>query len=382
MIVSVLKEKFSKGLAAVARAVPNRPSLPVLSNILLEAEDGRLRLTGTDLNLGIRVWIGAKVKKEGAISLPAKVVSELVSSFPPETVEMELDGDALRMVCGGHRVRMAGISASEFPSPGKVSQKKGFSLPVSSFQETVDRVAFAASTDETRPALSGVLWKYEKGAIKLVATDGYRLSMDVFAASSQKQPEAWEKAAQEVVGESIIVPSRALKDVARLVDEMEAPEVQVGLASDQNLVIFSLGDGEVSSRLIEGSFPDFSQVLPKEERSTAEIELDALDKAVRTAAVFARDSANIVRWSLAKSGLTISANAPTYGESESRVEAELAGQGGEIAFNSRYLMELFTIFPAETLVFAMNDALDPGIFRPAEKGSRFLHLIMPVRVQK
>lgn len=384
MIVSVLQEKLNKGLSAVVRVVPSKPSLPVLSNVLLEVIDGRLRLSGTDLNLGVRIWIGAKVKKEGAISIPAKVMSELVSSFPPETIELELEGDALRIACGSHRARLAGIGASEFPALGKVSQKKEFPLSVESFQTAIARVAFAASSDETRPALSGVLLTYEREKLRLVATDGYRLSLDTLSPSPapQKKSDAWGKMVQTVVGGSLIVPARALVDVARLIDELEVSQVRVGLVSNQNLVVFSLGDGEVSSRLIEGPFPDFSQVLPKEERSTAEIDLEVLEKAVRTASVFARDSANIVRWNLNKDGLTVSANAPSYGESESRVDVSLSGEGGEIAFNSRYLLELFSIFPGERLAFAMNGALDPGVFRPIEKGSAFTHLVMPVRVQK
>lgn len=382
MVASVLQEKLKQGLAAVSRAVSARPSLPVLANVLLEAREGKLRLSGTDLNLGVQLWVGAKVKKEGAISVPAKVFDELVSSLPPGTVEMEVEGGSLRVACLGNKVRLAGIAASEFPSLGKLAGRKEFSLTAEALVEAISRAAFASSSDETRPVLSGVLFSVEGGALQMVATDGYRLSLVRLPGASGKGSDGWKQVAATVIGKGLLIPARALRDVGWLAQELAASEVRVGLVADQNLVAFKMGDGEVTTRLIEGAFPDFAQILPKEEKTSVEIELAALEKAVRTASVFARDSANIVRWKLGKGSLTVSANAPSYGESESMVEVSLSGEGGEIAFNSRYLLELFSIFPSERMQFVMNGALDPGIFRPAGKGAEFLHLIMPVRVQK
>ena len=382
MVVSVLQEKLVKSLSSILRVVPSRPSLPILSNVLLEAKEGRLRLSATDLNLGMRLWVGAKVKKEGALTVPAKVFSELISSFPPATVEMSVSEESLQIQCGSHKARLAGIAASEYPSLGKISGSKEFVVAANHLQEAVGRVAFAASSDETRPVLSGVLWFFEGGAVKLAATDGYRLSLTALPKTGTKGIEKWRKGARAVLGDGLILPARALRDVERLIEELGATEVTVGVVSDQNLAVFSLGDGEVTTRLIEGSFPNYSQVIPKEEKSVSEIDLESLEKAVRTASVFARDSANIIRWKLAKGGLTISANAPAYGDSESEVEVSLHGPGGEIAFNSRYLLELFSIFPSEKLTFVMNESLDPGIFKPVGKADDFLHLIMPVRVQK
>jgi DNA polymerase-3 subunit beta len=382
MKISILQEKLAKGLSSVGRVVPSRPSLPILANVLLEARGGRLQLTATDLNLGMRLWIGAKITKEGAISVPAKVFGELVSSFPASTIEMSLEGDSLRISCEGHKARLAGIAASEYPSLGKLSGKKEFGIDFGQFHLAVERVAFAASADETRPVLSGVLWEFHDKTLRLVATDGYRLSLVGVRGDSKKTSEKWLKAVKSVVGDGLIVPARALRDVDRLADELGASEVKVGMVSDQNLAVFSLGEGEVVTRLIEGSFPSFSQVIPAGEKSVAEIEVEPLAKAVRTAAIFARDSANIVHWKLAKSLLTISANAPSYGQSESGVEVNLAGPGGEIAFNSRYLIELFNIFPSEKLKFVLNESLDPGLFQPLDGKEEFLHIVMPVRVQK
>lgn len=380
MNVSILQEKLAKGLASVLRITPGKPSLPVLSNVLLTAKEGRLQLTATDLDLGVQVSLGAKVKKEGAISVPAKVFGELVSSFSPSTVELTAKNESLNIVSGENKARLSGIAASEYPSLGEVAIGKTISFATSKLNEEVSRVSFAASSDETRPALSGVYWKIEDGKLRLVATDGYRLSVVSFA-GPKKGIEQWRKKVEGVVGDGLIVPARALKEVGKLADELEAEEIKVGLAADQNLIVFRFNDGEVTSRLVEGSFPNYSQVIPREQKSVAEIEVEPLEKAVRTAAIFARDSANIVHWKLGGSKLVVSANAPSYGESESEVDVSLKGDGGVIAFNSRYLMDLFSIFPEKKLSFVMNDSLDPGIFRPLEK-TEFFHLIMPVRVQK
>jgi DNA polymerase-3 subunit beta len=259
MKISVLQEKLAKGLSSVSKVVPTKPSLSVLSNVLLEAKSGRLQLTATDLNMGMRLWIGAKIEKEGAITVPAKVFGELVSSFPSGTVEIALEGESLRVSCGRHKARLAGIAASEFPALGKLSGKKEFEVSFEEFHRAVERVAFAASSDETRLVLSGVLIRYQEGIVQLVATDGYRLSLVGLRGVSGKGIEKWRKAVKSVVGDGLIVPARALRDVDRLADELGASEVKVGLVSDQNLVVFSLGDGEVVTRLIEGSFPNFSQ---------------------------------------------------------------------------------------------------------------------------
>ena len=275
------------------------------------------------------------------------------------------------------------MSASEFPSLGKVDRKSGFTINVRRFREAVERVVFAASFDETRPVLSGVLWKFEKNKIKLVATDGYRLSIVGLEQKPGKKRSKWQKDVKQAIGDGLIIPARALRDVERLVDEFKTAEVKVNLVKDKNLVVFSFNDGEVSTRLIEGSFPNYSQVIPKEKKGVAEVDLEVLLKSVKTASIFARDSANIIQWKIEKKKMVVSADSPSYGGSESSIDIKLEGEEGEIAFNSRYLLDLFSVFPSERVSFSLKGSLDPGIFETVgKKKSKFLHLIMPVRVQK
>lgn len=385
MQVSILQEKLVKGMSFVSKVVPSKPTLPVLSNVLLVAKGGELHLEATDLSLGVRLKIGAKIKKEGSITVPAKVFGELISSFPPSRVNIELKGESLNISCAGNKVRLSGMDASEFPTLGKVESKSGFVIDTKLFREVVEKVVFAASTDETRPVLSGVLWKLEDKDIVLVATDGYRLSVANLGVSEGKSNAGakWQKDVQKVISEGIIIPARALREVERLTDEFKASKVRVNLIKGQGLAVFSFSEGEITTRLIEGSFPNYSQVVPKEENTVVEFDLEVLSKSVKTAAIFARESANIIHWKIEKDGVVVSANSPSYGESESSVEAVVKGEGGVIAFNSRYLLDLFSMFSAKRISFSMKGSLDPGVFKPCKKQEReFFHLIMPVRVQK
>lgn len=383
MKVEILQEKFSKSLSFIARVVATKPTLPVLANVLIIAQKDGVLLSATDLSLGIKLWVGAKVISEGSITVPAKILGDLVASLPPSTIEVSVEGESLLISCSGNKARLSGISAKEFPSLGEFESKRGFWVEAGEFKKAIERVTVAVSTDETRPILSGVLWKLKERAIQLAATDGYRLSVVQLVAPKEGKQEEWFSSVKKVLEKEIIIPARALKDVERLMEEMSVKRIKVGLVKDQNLMIFKVGDGEITTRLIEGSFPNFEQVIPKEKKGRVEIEVEPLIEAIRTASIFARDSANIIHWKIETERLIISANAPSYGESESNVEIKLDGEGGEIAFNSRYLLDLLSIFPAKKVMFTIKDSLDPGVFESAGEGeNKFLHLIMPVRIQK
>lgn len=383
MKLSIIQEKFNTGLAAVLKAVATKPTLPILNNVLIKASGEGLYLTTTDLNIGIKLWVGAKVKKEGEITIPAKILSELIASLPVTTLEIETDGEILTVSCMGNKAKLTGIAASEFPSLGEVAANKGFLIKAEDFSEAVEKVTIAASTDETRPVLSGVLWKVVDKNVQLVATDGYRLSLVSLEAPEEGKEEKWRKTVEEILEKGLIVPARALKDAQRLIEELGVDKLEVNVAKDKNLLIFKIGEGEITTRLIDGAFPNFEQVIPKEEKNVIEIEVEPLIEAVKTAAIFARDSANIVHWKIDNQKIAISANAPAFGESESVVEIENKCEGGEIAFNSRFLIDFFNTLSVKKVNFIMNGSLDPGVFKVGEKGKKgFLHLIMPVRVQK
>lgn len=314
MKVSVLQEKLSQGLSSVLRVVSGKPTLPILNNILLRARKGELELFATDLNLGIRLTVGAKVQKEGSITVPAKVFGELVSSLPASTVDLKLEGEILHIASNNYKVQLSGTSAKEFPILGDFSRKLNFSLDSKQFQSIVDKVVISASSDETRPVLSGVLLTYLEKKLQLVATDGYRLSVASIIEPKKKNIVKWRKSVQETMGDGIILPSRVLKDVARLVDELKVSKISATVNEKRNLMAFVLGDCEVTSRLIDGTFPNFSKVIPNSSESEMIVDLEALVQATRTSAIFARDSANIVYWKIKDNKLEISCRAAVGGE--------------------------------------------------------------------
>lgn len=377
MKIVVLKENLAQGFSVVSRSVSMKAQLPVLGNVLFEAKEGKLVLSGTDLEISIRFGVGAKVEKEGAVTIPARFFGEFVRLLPAGKVILEVEGERMKVVCGAYKAVFNGINASEFPQFPKLSGKELMVLGVKDLEEIVIKVCFAAAMDEARMVLTGLQWELGEKGMKLAATDGYRLSV---LNLSQ------EKGVRQKAGRAVIVPAKALSEVNRIIGELAVKE-QLALVLDEknNQLLFRLGEVEVFSRLLEGEFPDYEKIIPDKLGVEIEIDKGELLAAVRMAAIFARESANIVRWKLRGGGgklnkLMISANAPQVGENQVEVEIEGKGEENEIAFNSRYLLEMLNAVVTERLVFEMVGVLKPGIFR--EKGNKdFLHLIMPVRVQ-
>lgn len=373
MKVSVLQENLAKAVARTNRIVSPKPLLPVLSNILIKATKEGLLITASSIETTESVLIGAKVEKEGGLCVPAKVFSELVSSLPQDAVVLEEKEGSLLVSCGGVRATVAGVAAGEFPQAappaggsGTTTAKKEAILEKEKLLSILSLVLFAASTDEGRPLLTGVkIIQKEEGAL-LAATDGYRLS--VYQSSLVFPKDT-----------SFVVPGRALGEVLRLCqEEKEIKEVLLSDAGDGQLVVV-VGETTVVTRRIEGEYPNFEKIIPAKHTTTATIDVASLTKAVKSASVFARDSANIVRLHVTKGTLTISANAPQVGENTVEMDAKTEGEEADIAFNSRFLSELLANFSGEEVVFEMTGALNPGAFR-SPKDPAFLHIIMPVRV--
>lgn len=372
MKISLLQENLNKGIGIVGRSITPRAQLPILANIFLMAEPGKLRLTGTNLETGISVWLPAKTEIRGKITLPAKVLTELVATLPQETINLETDGDRLKLSCGQFKATVNGISAAEYPdvpslrgkpAGGEIRLKKG---PI---KEAVEQAAMAAGIDDSRPIFTGVKVEICPTGLRLAATDGYRLSVKTV---NQFKPSAVKK--------TLIVPARALMELARSLDFDSSDELVLAPTDEEKQLIFSLTNLEIVTRLLEGEYPDFDKIIPKSPGTRLEVSSDELRQAVKAAAVFARDSANIVKFKVNSRGLIISANTPQVGENEVGVEAKKTGDDSEIAFNSRYLLEMLSAVKSKTLSLECSGPLAPGLFKiPGD--SSWLHIIMPVRVQ-
>lgn len=366
MKTSVLQENLVKAVTRTNRIIASKPSLPVLSNLLIQTTAGGLTITASTPETTESVSVGAKVEKEGGLCVPAKIFSELVSSLPQDAVALEEKEGSLRVACGGVHATVAGMAAGEFPPMNKGAAKKNTTLEKEKLVYVLSLVLFAASADEGRPLLTGVkITQKDEGAL-FAATDGYRLSVYL---SDLKLPKETD----------LIIPGRALGEIVRVCqEEKEVKDVLLSDAGDGQLVV-GVGDTIITTRRIDGEYPSFEKIVPTKHTTMATLDVQQFTKAVKSASIFARDSANIVRLHIAKNILAISANTPQVGENTVEVDAKTEGEEGDIAFNSRFLLELLSNFPGEELVFEMTGALNPGAFK-SPKDSAFLHIIMPVRV--
>ncbi|MCJ7792756.1 MAG: DNA polymerase III subunit beta [Candidatus Marinimicrobia bacterium] len=375
MKLSVLQENLAKGLATVGRSVASRAQLPVLSNILLTTDKGRLKLSATNLETGINHWLGAKIEKEGTLSVPAKILTEFVSSLPPEKVNLEAKDNNLLVDCGQYQAEFNGLDATEFPKIPSLKSKAEISFATTSLMKAINQVAFAAAQDEGRPVLTGVLLLVRGKELILVATDGYRMSL-------KKLPTTKGVAESKELKKGLIMPSRTLTELARTVGGTET-EKEIGLAITQeaNQAIFSSPETEIISRLIEGKYPDFEKIIPEKGKTKIVVDVAELTRAVKVAAIFAREAANIVRFQVDQKGLEITANTAQVGRNIARIEAKVSGEKSKIAFNSRYLLDLLATVDSEEINLELAGALNPGVFTLKNEPS-FLHIIMPVRVQE
>jgi DNA polymerase-3 subunit beta len=379
MKVSILQENLNKGINTASRFVASRAQLPVLNNLLLKTDRGRLKISATNLETGLNLWLGAKVEKEGAISIPAKILAEFVSSLPSAKVDFEVKENQLFLTCGSYRADFIGLPASEFPVIPSLSKQSATVFEGEFLSKAIGQVAFAAAVDEARPVLTGVLMSISETEVILVATDGYRLSLKKISLKENKKIKGLDKLKKFKKG--LIVPARTLTEVARIVNDSEEGEVRLMVTPEANQMIFALGEAEIVSRLIEGEFPDYQKIVP--DQSTTKLSLDKEDllRAVRMASIFARESANIIRFKVDSSKLEVSANTAQVGSNFSNIEAKVTGKGGKIAFNSRYLLDFLNAAEADQVVFELSSALNPGLFT-LPKDPSFLHIIMPVRVQE
>jgi len=374
MKLTVFQENLNKGLSLTSRLATSRAQLPVLNNILLLAEKGQLKLSATNLEIGINYWLGAKVEKEGAISIPAKTLTEFVSLLPPGKVVLEVKDNSLSVSSGSYLANFVGLPASEFPAVPTLKEEKTFSFSSEELLKGISQTVFAASQDEGRPVLTGVLFQLKGEDLVLVATDGYRLSFKKMKPSkSLKEVKEFQK--------GLIIPARVLSEVEKIVGGSQKEEISLAITPSSNQIIFVTPEAEIVSRLIEGSFPEFEKIIPEKWETKVVLEKEGFLRAVRTASIFARESANIIKFKIENLKLKISSNAPQVGDNLIELEAKQEGEENSIAFNSRFILDFLNSTEANEISFEMTTSLNPGIFRPVGDSSYF-HIIMPVRVQE
>jgi DNA polymerase-3 subunit beta len=369
MKVTLLTANLQKKLSFLNHAVSSKNQLPVLLNILIEAKGETITVNSTDLEIGIEVKIPATIEEEGATTVPAKMFTELINSLSEESVMLHTTDNKLEVVTKKTNSVFQTISADEFPSLFEEKGEKIATLLSEDIQKDFASVVFAASLDTTRPALSGVLVRREDEGFLLVATDGYRLSLKHYKTSSKG----------EAGNASYIIPARVFKELLAMKEEKG--EIQMYVASGKNQVLFEQERTVLVGRLIESEFPNFEKIIPSDFSVNVSFDREEMQKAVKICSIFARDAANIIKFSLRKDQIIVSSQSPALGENTVTVDAKLNGEENEIAFNARYLHDMFANTDQKEMVFEMTGPLNPGVFKIADDPS-YLHLIMPIRVQE
>jgi len=375
MKVTVLQESLAHGLSIVSRAVSARSTLPVLSNVLVATDEGRLRLSATNLELGITCWIGAKIEVEGSTTVPARTFVDLVATLPAEQVALNLNTttQTLNVRCGASNTDIKCIDAQEFPPLPVPDIEDSIQINVADFKEMIQQVALAASVDEARPVLMGVLTTVDKDKITMAAADGFRLSVRKATLSTP--------ASQPVTA---IIPARALNELARIAANGEEMIAMV-LPKARGQVIFRIKDAELVSQLIDGTFPDYQQIIPRSYKSRTLLSTQALLKACKQAEIFAREGSNVARLNIKSNGelepgsVEISAQSEETGSNETIVAATIEGVGLLIAFNVKFMREVLEVIKTPNVALETSAPNAPGVIRPVGD-ENFLHVIMPMHL--
>ncbi|HQC64758.1 MAG TPA: DNA polymerase III subunit beta [Anaerolineaceae bacterium] len=378
MKVVIQQSQLAHGVSVVARAVTPRSTLPVLSNILIKTDGERLRLSGTNLELGISAWIDAKVEKEGGLTVPARTFADLVSNLPSREVTLTVDipTQTLNVKCGTLNTDIKGISADEFPPMPAPDLDEAIPLNVANFKEMINQVVFAASTEDSRPNLTGVHMSFEDEMLEMAATDGYRISISraPMAGVGKQKLEA-------------LVPARALSELSRVAVNGDET-LKMTFPPGRGQVIFHLKDVELVSQLIEGNFPNYNAIIPPTFKTRTVLSTSDMLKACKQTEIIAREGNYIARLDIQpdESGdgiaqLDISANSEQTGSSEVIVDASVEGVPLLISFNIRYLREALEVIKTPTVILETNAPNTPGLLRPVDDES-FKHIIMPMNIPR
>ncbi len=371
MKLQVLQENLSSALSITSRFASSRAQLPVLANVLLSAKKNKLIVASTNLEISVSLSVGAKVQKNGELTVPARVITDLVSNLKTGPMTLHAEKEQLKISSQNFTSTLTGMNSSDFPEIPHEAGRGAANFPKGDFINALEHVLFAASIDETRPVLTGVLFLFDNNVLTLVATDGFRLSKKKLKLKSAKNLR---------ISNNLIMPKNSLSELSRL----SGTEDSIGFSykEGEGQVVFSVNDAILASRIIEGDYPDFEKIIPAEAGYKIRLDKEEFLRAVKLASVFARDAANVVTLKVESQGLTVFAESSQSGRQEAKVDAKIEGtkKALKIAFNFRFLEDFLNVVKSEEVQIELSSASAPGVFTDT-KDSDFLHLIMPVRIQ-
>ena len=376
MKVSCLQENLNKGLSIVGRAVATRTTLPITQNILIATDDSRLKLVATNLEMAISCWIGAKVEEEGAITVPARLLTEFVNSLPNDRIDINLSPrtKTLGLKCARFEARISGVDAKDFPPIPTVEEGITTRVEVEALRQGISQVVFAAASEESRPVLTGIDAQFDNDLLTLAAADGFRLAVYKLPLTTPVSQKT-----------EVIIPARTLAELNRLITD-EEETISITVNPNKSQALFRLKDTELVSQLIQGAFPHYAQLIPQSYNSRAVVNVAEFLRATKTASIFARDGSGIVRLvitsgsELTPGKLTISARSEEIGDDVGEIDAVVEGEEAKIAFNGKYLIDVLSAIREPRVALETTNPSSPGVLRPVGVDN-YIHVIMPMFVQ-
>ena len=376
MKLSCLQENLNRGLSLVGRAVAVRTTLPITNNVLLATDQSRLKLVATNLEMAISCWIGAKVEEEGTITVPAKLLTEFIGSLPSEKVDINLSPHTktLELKCARFEARISGVDAKDFPPIPKIEEGITTKVEADALRQGINRVAFATASEESRPVLTGVDAQFEGDLLTLAAADGFRLAvykLPITVPVSEKS--------------EVIIPARALTELNRLMGDQEEA-VEITMSPSKGQILFRLKNVELVSQLVQGTFPNYTQLIPQSYTTRAVVDVAEFSRATKTASIFARDGSGIVRLVMTPGGeltpgkMTISARSEEIGDDVGEIDATVEGEEAKIAFNGKYLTDVLSVLGESQVALETTNPSSPGVIRPVG-ADNYIHVVMPMFVQ-
>ncbi len=380
MQLSCLQENLNRGLSVVQRAVAARTTLPITQNVLISTDNSRLKLAATNLDIAISTWIGAQIEDEGSITIPARMLSEFVNSLPPERIDINSaeQTTGLDLSCARFQARINGQDADDFPAIPSVTEGVIGRVTPDVLRDAISRVAFAAATEDSRPVLTGIKVEISGDTFTFAAADGFRLAV-------------YEGKLAEPIADAesldFIIPARALLEVHRLIGGQSDP-VEFTVTQQKSQAMFKMDNIELVSQLIQGTFPNYKQLVPEKYETRAVVNQGAFLQATRTASIFARDGSGIVRLNVTpdeddRGKMLISSRAEELGDNVGEVDARVEGDEAKIAFNSKYLSDVLDVLGDGEVAMETTTPSSPGVIKPAAESEtyKYTHVVMPMFVQ-
>lgn len=368
MKISATKDNLAYGVQVVQRAVSSKNPLPILSGILLKAGNGNLTFTATDLEMGIECIVPVSVGQEGGVVLPARYFGEIVRKLPDLKIDVEVNREnySTQIEYGHSEFNLLGLSPEDFPILPTIDSDSTLTIKQDLFKNMIKQVSFATSADDNRPIFTGILMEVEDSEVKLVATDTHRLAYRTSMLESGQTENV----------KSVIIPGKTLNELNRI---MTGDAENLKIAFGENQVVFEMPGVRLISRLIEGQFPNYKQVIPQGCKTKIKVKTRDLLEASERASLLAKEGANVIKLTVSEGNMMINSNSPEIGKIEEQLAVEMEGEETQIAFNSKYLIDVLKVIDAEEILLELTGSLSPGIIKPVE-GDNYIYLILPIRV--